>query len=221
MVDLTKLPYIPGTNATQDRGAPVIGLERQQVFDNLHGKHYVDALRGRVFSQMATPLGLAIPIYTATAIVGGMPIWNPVGSNVNVELIKINTARASGTADFASVVLMGLKVNQSNLATAAPITAFAETTPKNGLLGSGVASAVKSSNAGTCTITAGAATDALRNLFCINLEADTGTAHATTLAEWDADGTLIVPPGWLVWVAATKASVALYATSVVWKEIPV
>jgi hypothetical protein len=149
-----------------------------------------------------------------------MPIWNPVGSGVNVELIKVSTARASGTADFGAIGLMFLKVNQSSLATAAPITAFAETTAKNRLLGSGIVSAVKSSNAGTVTITAGAATDWLETLFTMNLEADTGTAHATTKADFDFEGSVIVPPGCLVYVAATKASVALFATSVVWKEIP-
>jgi hypothetical protein len=69
--------------------------------------------------------------------------------------------------------------------------------------------------------TAGAATDWLETLFTMNLEADTGTAHATTKADFDFEGSVIVPPGCLVYVAATKASVALFATSVVWKEIPI
>lgn len=213
-----KLPYQTGG---RDREAPVMGAERQQLVDAVHGKHYNDALRGRVFSQAATPLGLAIPIYTATALAGGMPIWNPVNSGVNVELISVNIGYGSGTADYASIGLMALNVAQSNLATGAPITAFAETTPKNGLLFGGVASKVKSSNAGTVTITAGAATDWVRTLFSINLEAQTGTAHGVITAEVNFDGTLIVPPGGLVYLAATKASVALYASTIVWKEVPI
>lgn len=215
-----KLPYLPGSSR-QDEDRPVLGPERVQMVDALHGKHYTDALRGRVFSQSATPLGLAIPIYTATALAGSMPIWNPKGSGVNVELVSVSTARASGTADFGAIGLMGLRVDQSNLGTGAPITAFAETTPKNRLLGGGLGSLVKSSNAGTVTITAGAATDWIETLFTMNLEADTGTAHATTVARYDFDGTLVIPPGWLVYIAATKASVALFASSIVWKEIPV
>lgn len=184
------------------------------------GRHYADCLDGRVFSQAATPLGLAIPIYTATALAGGMPVWNPKGSGVLVELISVDIGYGSGTADYASVGLMYIGTNQSNLATGAWITAFAETTPKNGRLGEGRASAVKSSNAGTVTVTAGAAGDWVRTVASINLEAQTGTAHGTVVAHYDFDGTVLVPPGGLVYLAATKASVALYASAVVWKEIP-
>lgn len=184
------------------------------------GRHYADCLDGRVFSQSATPLGLAIPIYTGTALAGGMPIWNPKGSNVYVELISVDIGYGSGTAEYASVGLMFINTNQSSLATGAHITAFAETTPKNGFLGGGRSSGVKSSNAGTVTVTAGAAGDWVRTLAQINLEAQTGTAHGTIVAHYDFDGTVIVPPGGLVYLAAGRASTALYASSVVWKELP-
>lgn len=212
------LPFLRGH---RDAAPPVLGDERQLLIDSLHGKHYQDALRGRVFSHSPTPLGLAIPIYTATALAGAMPIWNPQGSGVNVELISVNISRASGTADFGSIGLMARKVAQSSIATGATITAFAETTPVNGLLFSGVASQVKSSNAGTVTTSAGVAGDFIRTLATINLEADTGTAHATTVAEVDFDGTVIVPPGVIVYLAATKASTALYSSTIVWKEVPI
>lgn len=214
-MDLTRLPYLSGK---RDRESPVIGDERQQAVDLLHGKHYQDALRGRVFSQTCTPLGLAIPIYTATAIAGSMPLWNPPNSGVNVELVSVSVSRASGTADFAAIGLMARKLDA--VATGSLCSAFADTTPVNGVLFGGSVSKVKSSNAGTVTVTAGVAADFVRNLFTINLEADTGTAHATSVAKEDFDGTLVVPPGVLVYLAATKASVALYCSTVVWKEVP-
>jgi hypothetical protein len=210
------------TGASSSGGAssaqPVVGGEAQQLVDMLHGKHYADALAGRVFSQSCTPLGLAIPIYTATAIAGGMPIWNPPGSGVNVELISVNLARGSGTADFGAVGVMAREL--AAIATGAIMTALAETTPFNGKLFGGNKTKTRSSNAGTCTVSAGVAGDWVRTLATINLEADTGTAHATSIAHFDFDGTLVVPPGVLVYLAATKASVALYASTVVWKEIP-
>ena len=201
------------------RAEPEIGRDRQQLVDLVHGKHYADAMEGRVFSQQNTPLGLAIPIYTATAIAGSMPIWNPPGSGVNVELIKVATTRASGTSDFGAIVLMARRLGA--IATGEIMTAMANTTPDNAILLAGAASRVLSSNAGTCTVSAGVAADAKRTLFGINLEADTGTAHAATVAEVDLDGTVIVPPGVLVYLACTKASVALFSTSIVWKEIPI
>lgn len=192
----------------------------------MSSKHYSDTLAGRVFSQSATPLGLAIPIYTATSIAGGMPIWNPPGSGVNVELISVDINRASGTADFGAVGLMAGSVN--SIATASGMSAIAATVPVCGYI-FGPGSKVVSSNAGTVTVTAGVATAPVagvagagwvRSLAAINLEADTGTAHTTSVSIYDFNGTVIVPPGVLVYLACTKASVALYATCVVWKEIP-
>lgn len=212
-----RLPFLSGRRAGE-QSSPVLGEERQLVVDLMHGKHYQDAKRGRVFSQAATPLGLAIPIYTATAIAGGMPIWNPPNSGVDVELIEVGIGYGSGTADFGSIGVMGRKLEA--IATGAIMTALAATTPFNGLLFNGQASRVQSSNAGTCTVTAGAAGDWVRTVASINLEAATGTAHGTLSVKYDFDGTLIVPPGVLVYIAATKASVALYATHVTWKEIP-
>ena len=185
----------------------------------MFGTHLSDVYAGRVFSQAATPLGLAIPIYTATAIAGGMPIWNPPNSNVRVELISVDIGYGSGTADFGSIGLMCRRLDA--IATGEIMTALAETTPDNGFLFGGNRSKVKSSNAGTCTVTAGVAADWKRTLFSINLEAQTGTAHASQPCHYNFDGTVVIPPGVLVYLAATKATVALYASCVVWKEIAI
>lgn len=195
----------------------VSGDRSELIVSPLHGTHYEDALSGRVFAQSTTPLGLAIPIYTATAIAGGQPVWNPPNSGVNVELVAVSTAYASGTADFGAIGLMARKL--SAIATGEVMTALAETTPVNALLFQGEASRTRSSNAGTCTVSAGVAADWVRTLFSMNLESSTGTAHTTTIARYDFDGTVIVPPGTLVYLAATKASSALFATTVVWKEV--
>lgn len=190
------------------------------------GVHFEDARAGRVFSQSATPLGLAIPIYTATAIAGGMPIWNPPNSGHDIELISVDLSRGSGTADFGAVGVMAGQLN--GIATASGCSAFAATNPVNARLDRQGGSVCISSNAGTVTVTAGVATAPvagvvgagwIRSLASINLEADTGTAHGVQIARYGFDGTLIVPPGWLVYLAATKASVALYASTVIWKEI--
>lgn len=191
-----------------------------------YGIHYSDTLLGRVFSQSATPLGLAIPIYTATAIAGGMPIWNPPGSNRNIEIISTDIDYGSGTATYGTLGIMGLPLIA--VATGSPCTAFANTTPLNGLLGSGAVTKALSSNAGTVTVTAGTAgaptTTApgwLRGLNSHNLEAQTGTAHGVLVTTYWFNGTLIVPQGWMVYLAATTATSALYCSTVVWKEVPI
>lgn len=198
---------------------PVLGDEFEQLMDRLHGKHYQDAKAGRVFSQTTTPLGLAIPIYTSTAPVGNA-LWNPIGSGVNCELINYNASRVSGIEAFGTIGLMARKVEQSSIATGAQITAFAEVAPINGLLGHGLTSKVKSSNAGTITISAGVAAEYVRNIVGMLPVIDTSVAESSP-KEVDFDGTLIVPPGVLIWFAGSVASVALFAQTVTWKEIPI
>ncbi len=210
-----QMPFTTGGS-----GEPELTGDKAQLVQSLRGKHYEDCLAGRVFSHTPTPLGLAIPIYTATALAGAMPIWNPTGSGVNVELISASTSFVSGTSAYGTVVLMARLDVGNQLTTGSEITAFAETTPFNGFLGGGVTTKVRSSNAGTVTVTAGVAAESVRTLFSLNLEAATGTAHQTSVAEVDFDGTVIVGPGTLVWLANRVASSALFASTIVWKEIP-
>lgn len=188
------------------------------------GQNYLDTAAGRVFSQSATPLGLALPIYTATAIAGGMPIWNPPQSNRLVELISVDIDYGSGTSVYGTIGLMGLPL--TSIATGALCTAFASTTPNNGYLLGGSASKVISSNAGTVTVTAGTAGAPsatapgwLRGLASINLEAQTGTAHGTLIATYNFNGTVIIPPGVMVYLASTLATVALFCSTIVWREV--
>ncbi len=191
------------------------------------GLFYSDTLAGRVFSQAATPLGLAIPIYTATAIAGGMPVWNPPGSNRNVELISVDIDFGSGTSVFGSIGLMAGFVNA--VATASGMSAIAATVPVCGLIG-GPGSRVVSSNAGTVTVTAGTATAPVygvpgagwvRSVADINLEASTSTPLAVGVHTYQFNGTVIVPQGVLVYLACTLASVALFASTIVWREVMV
>ncbi len=157
-----------------------------------------------------------------------MPILNPTGSGILVELVQVDINYGSGTAEYASVGLMAGYC--AGIGTATGCSAFAATVPMNGYIGGGAASKVMSSNAGTVTVTAGVATAPvlgvagagwIRSLADINLEAQTGTAHGTGIHQYSFNGTIIVPPGVIVYLASGRASTALYATSIIWKEIPI
>ena len=204
------------------------GEQGQQLVDGLHGKYYHANQKYGVFSNSPTPLGLAIPIYTGTALAGGMPLWNPAGSGVKAVLTKITIARASGTAAVFSVGLMARNGVGSGIATGAQITAFAETTPINGKLGlvnaiagtgGGPTSRVKSSRAGTVTVTAAVAAEWVETLGGTGVEAD-ATTNGISYILRDFDGELEVYPGTIVWLGATLASVALYASTIRWYEVP-
>jgi len=205
------------------------GDEGHQLFDSLHGRGYQANQRGRVFTQTTTPLGLAIPIYTATAPIGNA-LWNPLGSGVKCVLMTYTAAAVSGTAVYGAIVLMARNGVGSVIGTGQQITAFAETIPVNGRLsnvnsiagnGGGYASKAKSSNAGTVTITAGVAAEAVRTLFGINGEGAAAGLHGTVNTTHEFEGRVVVYPGTLVWVACTLASVALYAQTLEWEEVDI
>jgi len=107
-------------------GAPNLGDNEQQLMDLLHGKYYALTKAGMVFSQAVTPVGLAIPIYTGTAL-AGIALWNPPGSGVNVIPLTCSFPRTSGTAAFAAIGFMVREEDiLSGLATAGEITAFTQ-----------------------------------------------------------------------------------------------
>ena len=220
------LRFLSGKSGTSEG---VAGDEGQLIVDQMHGKYYQANQKYGVFSNSPTPLGLAIPIYTATALAGGMPLWNPQGSGVKGVLTKAMVARASGTAAVFSVGLMARNGVGAVIATGSQITAFAETTPINGKLGlvngiagsgGGPVSRIKSSRAGTVTVTAGVAAEWVETLGGTGIEAD-ATANGISLINHDFDGRIEVYPGTMVWLAATLASVALYATTIGWYEVPI
>src|ERR1035437_11004695 len=69
----------------------------------LHGKWYSAARLGRVFLSASLIAGVTIPVNTATAAT--FLIANPVGSEVNLELISLGIGWAGGGAPRGGVLL--------------------------------------------------------------------------------------------------------------------
>ncbi len=195
----------------------------------MYAKHFTDAWTGRIFSQSCAPaVGIAIPIFSATAVAGSMPLWNPPGSGVIVELISVDVDYGGGsTAGFGSIGLMAGPLQA--IATASGCSVFSATAPVNGYLLQGPGTRCVSSNLGTITVTAGTGTAPVagiagagwvRTLFDFNLEANTGTAHGTGIHTYNFDGTVAIPPGVLVYLAAGVATIATYCSTMIWKEVP-
>ncbi len=199
-----------------------------------YGVHYSDTVAGRVFSQSGTPLGLAIPIYNSatsicTTAVCAMPIWNPPNSNRNVEIIDLNIEWASGLGVISTIGIMAVPLQA--VAGGSTCTAFASVTPMNGNPLSGNQSKTLSNNGiGTTTVGVGVVTAPTQNstvpgwvrgVASINIEASTGTPLPTTTVALDFKGTMVIPPGVMIYLAGTQASGALYCVTWVWKEIPI
>lgn len=199
----------------------------------MNGLHYSDTIANRVFTQQtsaAAIAGLAIPIYSATAVGGGLPILNPASSKVKVELISYDIVYVSGSgaATFDGVYLMAGQC--TGVGTGTGCSVLTAVPPMNGLFGFGAASNVQSSNGtGTNTVTGGTATapasgvvgaGVIRSLYSTNLEAATATAHGTLVCKYTFDGTAVFPPGTIWYLASIVASVSLYNITVCWKEMP-
>lgn len=219
-----EIPFLSGRQGISDGR---VGDEGQLVVDQMHGKYYQANQKYGVFSHAPTSLGLAIPIYTATALAGGMPVWNPTGSGVKVVLAKVHISRVSGTAAVNNFGLYARNGCGAVIATGSQITAFAETVPINGRLGlvnsiagtgGGPTSRVKSSRGGTVTVTAGVAAELVEALGGSGVEAD-ATANGISWINHDFDGRIEVYPGTMVWIASVLASVALYMTQISWYEV--
>ncbi len=195
----------------------------------MYAKHFPDVWAGRVFSQSTGPTGVAIPLYSGTSAAGGVPILNPAGSGVNIELISVEFGYASGTAAITPIGLFAGFC--PGIGSANGCSAFAVTTAVNANLGIIGGSKVMSSNSGAVTVTAATLTPPVngiagagwvRGVASINLESTaSGTPVPTTFCYLDFDGSVLIPPGMIVYFAGFLASVAAYATTVVWKEIPI
>lgn len=195
----------------------LMGKSAEIIFSELHGKYYTQTVRGNVFHGSTPIAGVAIPISSSTS---PTPVlWNPSGSGVNVILLNYTAAYTGGTGvvgAFAYYVVTGAG---NTIATGAPFSAFAATTPTNGLVGAGNTSKVKFSATGTCTLTTAGV---LLKPFGVGQSAvaSAGTSIWGPFRE-DFDGSIVIPPGVAIYPAATAASVDTFAQSLSWEEAPI
>jgi hypothetical protein len=200
----------------------IAGKQAELLVASMHSELYSQTYRGFVYHASTTPLGLAIPIYTSQAPT--LCLWNPIGSGKNASILNVVFAYASGTAAYGAVGFMYVTNAGSTIATGAVFSAFGTLNSSvNGIVGSGSSSVMRVATAGTTSLTtAPAAANWFYTLGNINLEAATGTAHATFVpgAGSNPKGSILVPPGTAVWLAGTVASSALYAQTISWAEVP-
>lgn len=176
------------------------------------GKYYPETVGGRVFHGATAVGGVALPISTGTAVTFGL--WN-TSANFNAVLMKIGIGYTSGTIALGEFGLANQACGFA-IGTAAPISAVTAGTPKNGILGAGAASAMTFIPA-TATLTAGGTAVTWLGKSIESATAGLGVFDAT----YDMDGTIIVPPGQLVFLCGSVAQTGIFTCSMSWTEIPV
>ncbi len=197
----------PGTSNSPDGGTPIsIGFGRQndEYYSEVHGRWYTAAYRNKLFRGSSAATGLTIPVSTATAAT--FTLYNPIGSGVNVELVRYASSVQNATHVVSSVLLgivTGLLL--------APTSVTPLTTGPALFGGSGIPAAQLYS----------IATLAAQATVFYNVGAYGSTA-ATYMDGIDHqfDGMLLMAPGSLVHVVGTAAQSQASTQTFVWAEWP-
>lgn len=174
------------------------------------GKYATEVALGRVFIGNTAAAGVAIPVETGVAVTFGL--WNTSTTKWAIPLY-FSMAYLSGTVTIGGYGLANQACGFA-IGTAAPLSAFTLATPKNALLGFGVASAM-SFTGSTGTLTAGGT-----RCYQFGEAAQVATiVGGIQKISHDFDGRLIVPPGQLIFVTQTLVTTALYNMSMAWAEV--
>ena len=208
-----------GKNSDGVGNPPLIDADRRLVSKPSGGKYEDDAVNGRIYH-------LTLGAWTSTIAAGNInafaaaastqfAVWNPVGSGVNVVLLKFATFPISGTTPVAGCFHSKFQLTPVLASTAVlPVTSgLIGTTaaPKAGYITSAAGSALTGSGAATLIraadfyITAGTAAN-LVGARCVEY----------------VDGDITLGPGWgwaPTWKAAGTAYLGGYSVS--WKEVDV
>lgn len=176
------------------------------------GKYYPESSAGRVFVGSTAAAGTAFPISTGTAVTFGL--WN-TSNTKNAVLLDFNAGYTSGTIAIGEFGLANQFCGYA-IGTAAPLSAFTDGTPKNGLVGYGAASAMRFTPS-LATLTAGGTA-----LLWMGGSNEIATASpGVSNMHYDFDGKVIVPPGQLVFICGSVAQTGLFTMSLAWAEIDI
>ena len=188
-----------------------------------HARYYEQTSRGNIFSlvQLASVSAIAAGnlLNAAANAATQYAIWNPVGSGVNLSLMRVTVGIISATTlpagpPFHGLFLYGNPTNNTTFdAGRGAYNNFA-----NGK--APVARYINTATTGT-TITGGTAPVAFRAMNTTFNAAAFASAAGTSMTEF-VEGDIIIPPGygWLpLW--NTAGSAALPSYSVTWEEVPI
>jgi hypothetical protein len=180
------------------------------IVSELHGRYYESTYRRAVFSVCSTAAQATVAVGT-TASYTGLYIQNPVGSTVNLVLLKANVG-ATAPASAAAAVVLETGYNAST-----NITYGGALVPTPNFTGTG-ASCTAVCGQGSATLP----TAAVAKVFL---------ATAGTLASAsqpivpaivvDLEGAIILPPGAYAAFCTTAINTAAWWFGLTWEEVPI
>jgi hypothetical protein len=181
-----------------------------------HGKYFEAATRGNLFvATSATPIN--IPVDTALSTFP--TLWNPSGSGVALEIVRVSLTQSAATPAAPGALEWFFAKRAGNaIGTLGPMTVFTNIPPVNLLLGGGRISKARYAQAVTWTI-------GQRPIYLMGTGVTQDTwAAASTNPVWsiniDFEGMLVVPPDAALCLVATVATATTYFVSIVFQENP-
>lgn len=180
----------------------MMGKQGEALMSEVHGKWYNAAIRGNLFIGSTAAAGTTVPVSSATAAT--FTLYNPIGSGVNVELVRYN-AGSTTTTLVAGGILLGLA---SNLIVA-PTSVTALTT-RAALLGGNAAAKARLYSVATIV-----ATTDFYTMFSVSATSGLGPNFSH-----DFDGSVVLAPGSLAHVCAFAAQTQTWDQTFVWAEWP-
>lgn len=181
-----------------------LGQQAEQYISEIHGPFWAAAVSGNLFRGSTAAAGTTIPISSATAAT--FTLYNPIGSGVNVELVKYR-----GIVQNATLVVSSILLGISSPLTVAPTGLTALTTGPALFGGNGTPKAQLYSVA---TITA--------TTVFHTIGGYTATSGLTQVCEADLKGDGIgIAPGTLVHVCGTAAQTSAACQTLIWAEWPI
>jgi hypothetical protein len=211
-------PGAPAPSGSQP--VVLLGPQGEQLNAKLHGDNYTQNKNGKLFHGCSVVGGNAFPIYSATALV--FALWNPLGSGVDLELVKFTAGYVSGTGVAGPFGYSFKSDAGAQAATGSPVAAFnhVSTGIIGGNLGAGSVSAARFSNAATNTIVAAPTTNFIPGNLSQLVTTAADATNVPFIMEEQFNGSIIVPPGVLFFPCALLASVSLFAMKLTWNEVP-
>lgn len=184
-----------------------LGKTGDIITSQAHGRLYEAASRGKLFCNYAPAVAMSAP---ATAAIGNI-VWNPPGSGVNLAIGNVQVQCIVTDTDALSVNMC------YSVQSTVPTTTSASVTYPLLLGAVGGSGGGQAKGYGIATISVAATP--IYSLF--HLTAAIATTGVDGL-QYDFQGGLVVPPGYLISLHSIAAAAASGVTSTIcWEEIPI
>ena len=184
-----------------------MGNMGEQIVSNLHGHHYEAAYRRSLFaaatqSVTTTTVGLAAT-YT------GLCVSNPVGSPVNLSILRVGWAFLVAFPAAAALGLMKGFNSGTNVTHTTPVTPIAQNTAASGV---GLADV-------SCTMPTA---PVLNTVLGSGVTGAITTSMQISPSIYDLNGTILLPPGgYVAFYTSTVSGTSAFFGSMLWEEIPI